>query len=201
MMITYEYTIFFCWVIFILVWAFSAFRVKKDIRRSGFSIFWWRYRLLRFVILAGVLFVFIRIATGTARNINPGAIFAHSIFVPSLLLGWISAAITALGLLFAIWARVYLGRNWSPQPAVKERHELVTAGPYAYVRHPIYTGLILMAVGTALTGYIVGIVALLLSCAVYLIRIGTEERIMLELFPHEYPAYQARTKKLIPFVW
>jgi protein-S-isoprenylcysteine O-methyltransferase Ste14 len=77
----------------------------------------------------------------------------------------------------------------------------VTTGPYAYVRHPIYTGILLAALGTALTGTVFGIGVVVFASIVFLSRIGKEEKIMLELFPNEYPAYQARTKRLVPFVW
>ena len=108
---------------------------------------------------------------------------------------------TALGIGLAIWARVFIGRNWSPRPAMKENHELVTTGPYAYVRHPIYTGILLAALGTALTGTVFAIGVVVLTSIVFRSRIGKEEKIMLELFPNEYPVYQARTKRLVPFVW
>ena len=84
---------------------------------------------------------------------------------------------------------------------MKERHELVTNGPYAYVRHPIYTGMLLAVFGTALTGSYFAIMVLVLASVVFLSRIPREEKIMMDLFPNEYPSYQARTKRLIPLVW
>lgn len=84
---------------------------------------------------------------------------------------------------------------------MKEEHELVTTGPYASVRHPIDTGVMLAGLGSALTGSIFGIGLCILICIVSGSRMGKEERIMLALFPDDYPAYQARTKRLVPFVW
>ena len=84
---------------------------------------------------------------------------------------------------------------------MKEHHELVTTGPYAYVRHPIYSGILLTALGTALAGTGFGIGVFVFGSIIFLSRIGTEEKIMLGLFPNEYPTYQARTKRLVPFVW
>jgi protein-S-isoprenylcysteine O-methyltransferase Ste14 len=124
-----------------------------------------------------------------------------SIFAPTPGLGWAAAVMTAIGIGLAIWARVFLGRNWSPRPAVKEHHELVTTGPHAFVRHPIYTGILVAAFGTALTGAVFGTAVFIFASIIFLSRIGKEEKIMLELFPNEYPAYQARTKRLVPFVW
>ncbi len=77
---------------------------------------------------------------------------------------------------------------------------MITSGPYVYVRHPIYTGVLLALLGSALTGSILGIMLLIIG-VVFCLRIGKEERIMLGLFPNDYPAYQKRTKRLIPFVW
>ena len=62
---------------------------------------------------------------------------------------WSGAAVTAGGLLFAVWARRHLGKNWSQAVTLKEGHELITSGPYALVRHPIYTGLLLGFAGCA----------------------------------------------------
>jgi protein-S-isoprenylcysteine O-methyltransferase Ste14 len=183
------------------VWAVSAFNVKRDIRGGSGNIRqqFWVVRLVAAAIV--LLFVAVRIATGTAHFTNSRLIFTRVIFPQSRVLDWTAAALSVIGVGFAIWARVHLGRNWSPRPAVKENHELVTTGPYAYVRHPIYTGLILMAFGTALTGSIWGLGVFIVAVLFYVSRIGREEKIMLELFPDAYPMYQARTKKLIPWVW
>lgn len=199
---SYGTVIFVSWVALILVWSVGAFNVKRDIRGGGFTVFWYRYWPLRVVGIALVLFVLARIATGTVHFARADAfVFSRTFFTPPLLLGWVAAVLTALGVLFAIWARVRLGRNWSSVPAVKEGHELVTDGPYRYVRHPIYTGILLAALGYALTGTLFGFLILIIACILFFRRIGKEERIMLELFPDAYPAYQARTKRLIPFVW
>ena len=157
--------------------------------------------MLRLVVAIVLIFVATRIATGTAHFTNFGLIFSRGIFPQSTVLDWAAAALSVIGVGFAIWARGHLGRNWSSRPAVKENHELVTTGPYAYVRHPIYTGLILMAFSTALMGSIWGIGVFIVASLVFILRIGREEKIMLELFPNEYPEYQKRTKRLVPFVW
>jgi protein-S-isoprenylcysteine O-methyltransferase Ste14 len=189
-----------CWAAFIVVWAVSAFNVKRDVR-GGYGDLWQKFWLMRVVIAIALIFVATRIATGTARFTNFGLIFSRSIFPQSTAFDWTAAALSVIGVSFAIWARVHLGRNWSSHPTMKEHHELVTTGPYAYVRHPIYTGIILMALGTALTGSLWGIWVFAVASFVFISRISKEEKIMLELFPTEYPAYQARTKKLIPWVW
>jgi protein-S-isoprenylcysteine O-methyltransferase Ste14 len=200
-MITYETVILTCWATFIVVWAVSALNTKQDVPGSQGKL-WQQFGLLRLVAAVVVLsFVAVRIATGTAHFTNFGLIFSRGIFPESTVLGWTAAALSVIGLGFAIWARVQLGRNWSPRPAAKEEHELVTTGPYAYVRHPIYTGVILMAFGAAVTGSFWGIGVFIIACLTFILRIGKEEQIILELFPNEYPEYQKRTKRLVPFVW
>jgi protein-S-isoprenylcysteine O-methyltransferase Ste14 len=84
---------------------------------------------------------------------------------------------------------------------MKQEHELVTNGPYEYVRHPIYTGMLLAAFGSALTGSAFAIGVFVEASILFLSRIPREEKIMLELFPNAYPRYQDETKRLIPFVW
>ena len=200
-MITYETIILLSWATFLAVWAVLAFNVKRDIR-GGYGDLWQRLWLLRIGAAALIIFLVTRITTGTAHYANnPASFFSRGIFPQSPVLGWIAAALSVLGVGFAIWARVHLGRNWSPQPAVKVGHELVTSGPYAFVRHPIYTGIILMAFGTALTGTIFGIGVFLIASIVFILRIRKEEKIMLGLFPNEYREYEKRTKRLVPFVW
>jgi protein-S-isoprenylcysteine O-methyltransferase Ste14 len=111
------------------------------------------------------------------------------------------AALTTLGCLFAIWARVALGTNWSGRPTVKADHELIIKGPYALARHPIYTGLLVAAAGTALAGgelrCAVGMVLIVLGLA---LKMQSEERLMNETFPAAYPEYRRRVKALIPGV-
>ena len=200
-MITYETIILWSWAAFLLVWSVTALDAKKDVRGGGITSALSQHALLRLIAAAAVIFVAVRIATGTTHYASPIQGFSRTLFTPPSLLGWTAAALAVIGVTFAIWARFHLGRNWSSRPAVKEGHELVTSGPYAYVRHPIYTGVILMTLGTAFTGAIFGIAVFIIFLTIFLSRINKEERIMLELFPNEYPAYQVRTKRLAPFVW
>jgi len=197
-MVVYDSIILFSWAAFLLVWGVTALFVKRDVRGGGYAAAWQRYWVLR---LAAAVLIVILAARLTRRAGSSGAVFFRGIFMPPPALGWAAAAFTAIGIGFAIWARVYLGRNWSPRPAVKEHHELVTTGPYAYVRHPIYTGIMLAMLGSALIGTIFGIVMLIVISINFALRIGKEEKLMLELFPSQYPEYQKRTKRLVPFVW
>jgi len=197
-MVIYDSIILLSWAAFLLVWGVTAFFVKRDVRGGGYAAAWQRYWLLRLAV--GVLIVFLAMRVAR-RAPSSGAVFLRGIFTLPPALGWAAAAFTAIGIGLAVWARLYLGRNWSPRPAVKEHHELVTTGPYAYVRHPIYTGIMLATLGSALVGMIFGIVMFIVISIVFTLRISKEEKLMLELFPRQYPEYQKRTKRLVPFVW
>ena len=199
-MISYEAVILWSWAAFVLVWVVSAFGVKRDIRGPGFSSVWSSFWAMRLAVAVLVVFFAMRLVRSAGSSTGSFSNRA-SIFTPPPALGWTAAVVTAIGIGLAIWARVFIGRNWSPRPAVKEHHELVTTGPYAYVRHPIYSGILLAALGTALAGTGFGIGVFVFGSIIFLSRIRTEEKIMLGLFPNEYPAYQARTKRLVPFVW
>lgn len=197
---TFYTVILSSWAIFLLVWAVAALGVKRDVRGRGFASVWlsaWPMRLLVALFLIAAA-----LRMGPGARPRPGFFGGRAaLFVPSAALGWTAAALVVIGIAFAIWARVALGRNWSPRPSMKQEHELVTNGPYVYVRHPIYTGMLLAAFGSALTGSGFAIGVFVLASVLFLSRIPREEKIMLELFPNAYPQYQAKTKRLIPFVW
>jgi len=107
----------------------------------------------------------------------------------------------ALGLGFAVWARVHIGRNWGTPMSQKDEPELVSSGPYRWVRHPIYTGILLAGVGTAVALSWQWLAAVALA-AVYLVYSATvEERYLTKELPDTYPAYQHSTKMLVPFVF
>jgi protein-S-isoprenylcysteine O-methyltransferase len=199
---SYQTVILGSWTAFIIVWVVASFGAKRDIRGSSASSVLYRSFILKVIGIALVVFAALRVVTGTDRYAMAGAaIFRDGTFTPPLALGWIAAALVVLGILFAIWARINLGRNWSSAPAVKENPKLVTSGPYRFVRHPIYTGVLLAAFGTAWTSTAFGIGLFLIASIMFSLRIHKEEQIMLKLFPNEYSSYQARTRRLIPFVW
>jgi protein-S-isoprenylcysteine O-methyltransferase Ste14 len=113
---------------------------------------------------------------------------------------WCGAFVTAFGLLFAIWARVCIGRNWSGTVTLKQNHELVVSGPYALVRHPIYTGLLAAIVGSALArGEWRGLFAVLVAWLALWRKYRMEERWMTERFGTRYEAYRLRVPALVPF--
>jgi protein-S-isoprenylcysteine O-methyltransferase Ste14 len=114
---------------------------------------------------------------------------------------WAGFAIVALGLGFTVWARVVLGRNWSGIVTVKQDHELVTEGPYRWVRHPIYTGLVVAFAGSATArGEWRGVLAVLIVFVALWRKLTLEERWMIETFGDAYLRYREKVRALIPFV-
>jgi protein-S-isoprenylcysteine O-methyltransferase Ste14 len=109
--------------------------------------------------------------------------------------------LTLAGCLLAIWARIALGRNWSLNVTVKREHTLITRGPYALVRHPIYSGLILAALGTAIVhDHVQGFVGLAVIFSAFWLKYHTEEGFMEREFGDQYAQYRRRVKALIPGV-
>jgi protein-S-isoprenylcysteine O-methyltransferase Ste14 len=188
-MYDYGYVIIASWLVLITVWVLGAFTAKPDVGSSPRIVYWlWQISLLGLLIFA------------ILQNPHDDALFLErGFFNLGPAVSWVGALLTVIGVAFAIWARFRLGRNWGSN--TKKDPVLVTSGPYAYVRHPIYTGAMLALFGSALTGSIVAIAMFMGSVIFSLLRIHKEERVMLCLFPGQYPRYQARTKKIIPFVW
>ena len=168
------------WVVFWLYWLASATTAKASVRGRR------RFRLLGLTAVA--VFVLIRVLHGGGLDVH------------SPILGAIGAVLFASGLALAVWARVYLGSNWGMPMTERAEPELVTSGPYRFVRHPIYSGLLLALVGTALATNILGLAIALVLGAYFLYAATVEERNLTATFPTAYPAYREHTKKLIPFL-
>jgi protein-S-isoprenylcysteine O-methyltransferase Ste14 len=114
---------------------------------------------------------------------------------------WMLVAVMVLGLAFTWWARIHLGRLWSNSVTRKIDHRIVDTGPYAIVRHPIYTGLILAILATAaLSGSMMAIAGALLMTFAFWIKARLEERFLREqLGPDAYDSYRRRVPMLLPF--
>jgi protein-S-isoprenylcysteine O-methyltransferase Ste14 len=114
---------------------------------------------------------------------------------------WIAVALTAAGLALCLWARRTLAGNWSGTVTIKVGHELVQSGPYRSVRHPIYTGILLMILGTGLaSGEVHGLLAFLITLTALWLRSRVEERWMSEEFGAQYTLYREKSWALIPLV-
>ena len=123
-------------------------------------------------------------------------------FLPDTMIAyWLGLLVVVAGLAFAVWARMHLGRNWSGTVTVKENHELIRSGPYGIVRHPIYTGLLIAMLGTAIVfGQWRGLLAFCFLTIAFLLKLRREERFMEESFPDTYPSYRAQVPALIPLL-
>jgi len=106
------------------------------------------------------------------------------------------------GMLFAGWARLFLGGNWSSDVTLKEDHTLVQSGPYRIVRHPIYTGLLFALLGTAIAlGELRCFLGVLLAAIAWKIKSMSEETLMVQQFGDQYARYREQVKGLVPYLW
>ena len=177
------------WLALVLVWLPGYFASKRNASMRSPAL---QLQATALLVICFLL-LFNPHLSGLDRQVTPR----------SGMLGMAGLVLDLAGVGFAIWARLVLGRNWSGMVmTVKEGHELVQSGPYALLRHPIYTGLISAVLGTALTlGTLASYLGVAAGLAALLIRVGVEERLMSEQFGANHAAYRQRTKKLIPFLW
>lgn len=177
---TLKTTIGIAWIVFWVYWLASAVGVKEGRGRGR------RIPFTGLSVLAVVLLL--RVFRG------------GSLAVDSPVLGAIGAVVFASGIALAIWARVHLGRNWGMPMTQKAEPELVTSGPYRFVRHPIYSGLLAGLLGTALATNLIGVIIVAILGGYFYYSASVEEKNLIATFPAAYPAYRSRTKMLIPFV-
>lgn len=177
------------WTAWIALWLAVAFNVKRTRwRENRWTALWNRVP----VLLGAALLIWPRLAP---------AVLSRPILPAGPALPVLGAALVLAGLVFALWARRHLGRNWSGDVTVKEGHALIRSGPYRLVRHPIYSGLVLALVGTALAiGDARGFVATGLILIGFVVKLSIEESRMRETFP-DYADYCRRTARLLPGVY
>jgi protein-S-isoprenylcysteine O-methyltransferase Ste14 len=168
------------WLVFWVYWFVSAFGAKEG--RGG------RRRIPAQGLSVLSVLLLLRVFRG-------GSLALHS---PAL--GAIGTFVFASGIAFAVWARVHLGRNWGMPMTEKAEPELVTSGPYRFVRHPIYSGLLAAVLGTALATNLIGLIILAILAGFFYYSASVEEKNLTATFPTAYPAYRSRTKMLVPFV-
>ena len=177
------------WLVIIAAWLAAAPFAKKTVRRETRGM---QARYLAPIILIAAVVELQMPFPGLASRIVPAATWA----------GVLSVVLTAAGIAFALWARFTLGRNWSGTVTVKEGHELVRRGPYALARHPIYSGVVLAVVGTALAvGTVRALLVVVPLVLVLRLKMRNEEEMMTGEFGEEYAEYRKRVKGLVPYVW
>jgi protein-S-isoprenylcysteine O-methyltransferase Ste14 len=189
MHLIYRYAIPALWLCWVLYWWVASRDVKVTVRREPF--------VSRLSHIVPLVLAFILLSGSSAPTPLLGRRFLPLAEWPF----WLGLLLTATGLLFSVWARVYLGKNWSGTVTIKQDHELITTGPYSLVRHPIYTGLLLAILGSAVArGEWRGILALALATVALWRKLRFEERWMREQFGDTYDAYAKRAAALVPFV-
>ena len=171
------------WALFWIGWIAAAFSMKRAHVASSRSI---RIRLVLLVIF--ILLVHTKVFSHLDTHTDP------------LRVG-VGLALFVLGLAFAIWARVYIGRNWGTPMMKKTGSELVTSGPYHLVRHPIYSGILVAGIGTAISLGWAWLVLVALYGSYFIYSATQEEHYMTTQFPEAYPTYKRASKMLIPFIF
>lgn len=189
MTLLYRYLFPAMWLSWVAYWWALSLTVKRTVRHEPLTS-----RFLHIVPLAlAVLLLWLPSVP------IPG--FGERFLPLSAWSFWTGAALTAAGLFFTVWARAHIGTNWSGIVTIKEGHELITSGPYAIVRHPIYTGLLLAFVGSAIArGEWRGPVAVLIAFGALWRKLRFEERWMRERFGEAYQRYSERVAALVPFL-
>ena len=188
-----------CWAAWFIIWLIAGVRTKPTVRRESITS---RLGYLSAIAASALLLLLgRRTPLGTAIDASgPPAAWLYVRFV-RLYVGavWIGAPLVLAGLLLALWARLHLADNWSGTVTLKQDHVLIRTGPYRYVRHPIYTGMLLAVAGTACAlGQLRGLIALLLTFGAFWFKSRLEERYMIERFADAYRRYQREVKALIP---
>ena len=171
------------WGVFSLYWLVAAFSMKRG------RVQWSRELRIRAVLVVLVI-VLVRLGVFRGHGVDSDPWRAA-----------VGLVLLALGLGFAVWARVHIARNWGTPMTQKDEPELVTSGPYGLVRHPIYSGILVAGLGTAVALSWVWLAAVILPGILFIYSATVEERYLTEQFPDEYPAYKRSTKMLVPYVF
>ena len=171
------------WAAFWIYWLVAAFSMKRG------RVAWSReLRIRAVVVVLAILLLRLGAFRDGGLNSDPWR-------------SGLGLVLFALGLGFAIWARLHIGRNWGTPMSQKNEPELVTSGPYHLVRHPIYSGVLLAGVGTAVSLSWIWLVAMALAGVYFVYSATVEERYLTKQFPDTYPMYRRSTKMLVPFIF
>jgi len=178
------------WIAFLLYWQIKAAGTKTTQRLEPAAS-----RILR-----ALTFLIVIVLLSTTRI--PLRWLYRELWPSGIWPFWIGAAVTVAGLLFAVWAREHLGSNWSRAVTIKQGHELITTGPYAVVRHPIYTGILTGFLGTAIAlSQVRGFICFVLVFLVFWAKLRMEEQWMRSQFGETYATYAHQTAALVPYLF
>jgi protein-S-isoprenylcysteine O-methyltransferase Ste14 len=171
------------WVAFWIYWLAAAFSMKRG------RVPWSReLRVRAVVVVLWILLSRVGAFRGGGLNSDPWR-------------AGLGLLLFALGLGFAIWIRLHIGRNWGTPMSQKDDPELVTSGPYGLVRHPIDSGVLLAGVGTAVALSRLWLIAMVLAGIYFVYSATVEERYLTKQFPNDYPMYSRSTKILVPLIF
>jgi protein-S-isoprenylcysteine O-methyltransferase Ste14 len=177
-----------CWVVFFIYWVVNAANVKQNIEKH-ISL---RYIFLLSLVVGAVFITMLYEKT----------FLQNTLWKASTRLGIVTDLLVSVGLSITLWARATLGKNWSAHVTLKKGHKLIKHGPYAVVRHPIYSGMIIMSVGTAINiGRVYAFVLLAAMLVGFIAKFRLEEELMLKHFTKEYKLYKKRVKALVPYIF
>jgi len=177
------------WILFFLYWQIKAANTKTTQRLEPAAS-----RILR-------VFIFLIAITLLSTTRIPLPWLYLQVWPVGVWPFWAGAAVTIAGLLFAVWAREHLGSNWSRSVTIKQGHELITTGPYAVVRHPIYTGILTGFLGMAIAiSQVRGFIVFVLIFLVFWVKLRMEEQWMRSQFGEAYATYARQTAALAPYL-
>jgi protein-S-isoprenylcysteine O-methyltransferase Ste14 len=179
------------WIVLATFWLISAKNNKQALFKESFISRFLQYWLP--LIIAVLL-------------LGPGKWFGHTLIRENFvehtnLVGSIGLLISFIGLIIACWSRYLLGKNWSLSVQKKENHELIKSGFYKIVRHPIYTGILLIFIGnTIIVGDYRGFIAVAIVFISFWFKLKKEEKFLTEIFGNEYINYKKETKAILPYI-
>lgn len=180
------------WLVLFAYWMIAAVSAKRNVGRR----LRWKENGIRLGVIM-LIVIALRAIPGLRHSLRS----AQAHMAGSSLIGAIGVVICALGVGLALWARVHLGRNWGMPMSTKENPELVTTGPYEFVRHPIYTGILLAMLGSTIGGDVFWVLPLVLFGGYFVYSARREEEFMIKQFPEQYRGYMQRTNMLLPRIF
>jgi protein-S-isoprenylcysteine O-methyltransferase Ste14 len=178
------------WIGLIAFWLISATRAKRNLNLSA-----QRRGIAVRVTLVILVFIVLKVPAVHLALRDTDSYQLHNAVI-----GLVGTLLVILGIAIAVSARIRLGRNWGMPASHKENPELITGGPYRFVRHPIYSGFLIAMLGTTIALSLAWVLPLVFFGVYFVYAARQEERYMAEKFPEQYPAYMKRTKMLVPFV-
>ena len=184
-----HYSLLGIWWGFILIWLGAALFASRAVKRQS-----WLGRLVTLVLGS---IPFLLLFTSRLRV----GVLAERVYPDRRVAALAGLGVTLAGISLTMWARFILGRNWSAMVTIKQDHRLIRTGPYAIIRHPIYSGLLLALLGTAfVVGEVRGFAAVAFAFVAWLIKSRAEERFLREEFGEEYAAYRRKTYAFVPYL-